>query len=297
MFSATDLPEPVVPAINRWGILARSAITGSPPMVLPSASVSGARDFSYSCGREQFAQIDGLALQVGQLDADDVAPGDDRDARGDRAHRARDVVGERDDARGFHARRRLEFIERHHRARPHRDDAPAHAEIRQHGFQHARILFQRVVGKAGAWAFCRRFGQKPQGRQLIFAVGEVERGLAVALGLDFLRIAVDHARRDLARSQWFGRGGQRRCLGGGARVLRRLNQLVVVLDSPSIPVSLSRCGHQVATRLAIEPAATAARPRQGRRPPCGRADSRGLKDQCPPISPNTTGTNTVSQPP
>ena len=48
MLSATDLPEPVVPAISRWGILARSAITGSPPMVLPSASVSGARDFSYS---------------------------------------------------------------------------------------------------------------------------------------------------------------------------------------------------------------------------------------------------------
>jgi len=34
---ATDLPEPVVPATSRWGILARSAMTGSPPIVLPSA--------------------------------------------------------------------------------------------------------------------------------------------------------------------------------------------------------------------------------------------------------------------
>ncbi len=40
-FNATDLPEPVVPAISRWGILARSATMGCPPMSLPSARVSG----------------------------------------------------------------------------------------------------------------------------------------------------------------------------------------------------------------------------------------------------------------
>ena len=34
-FSATDLPDPVVPAINRCGIRARSAIIGVPPMSLP----------------------------------------------------------------------------------------------------------------------------------------------------------------------------------------------------------------------------------------------------------------------
>ena len=33
----TDLPEPVVPAISKWGIRARSATDGSPPMVSPSA--------------------------------------------------------------------------------------------------------------------------------------------------------------------------------------------------------------------------------------------------------------------
>ena len=37
---ATDLPEPVVPAINRCGMRARFATTGSPPMSLPSASGS-----------------------------------------------------------------------------------------------------------------------------------------------------------------------------------------------------------------------------------------------------------------
>ncbi len=44
----TDLPEPVVPAIRRWGILARSTMYGSPPMVSPSASGRVWLAFSYS---------------------------------------------------------------------------------------------------------------------------------------------------------------------------------------------------------------------------------------------------------
>ena len=95
MLIATDLPEPVVPAISRCGILARSAMKGSPPMVLPSASGRlGLGRLEIAAG-QQLAQIDGLALGVGQLDADGVAAGHDGDAGGDRAHRAGDVVGER----------------------------------------------------------------------------------------------------------------------------------------------------------------------------------------------------------
>jgi len=40
-FMATDLPEPVVPAISKCGIFARSATTGCPAISLPSANVSG----------------------------------------------------------------------------------------------------------------------------------------------------------------------------------------------------------------------------------------------------------------
>lgn len=40
-FTATDLPEPVVPATSRCGILARSTTTGLPPISLPSAKASG----------------------------------------------------------------------------------------------------------------------------------------------------------------------------------------------------------------------------------------------------------------
>ena len=39
-FMLTDLPAPVDPAISRCGIIARSAMYGSPWIVLPSATVS-----------------------------------------------------------------------------------------------------------------------------------------------------------------------------------------------------------------------------------------------------------------
>ena len=39
-FTPTDLPDPVVPAISKCGILAKSATTGKPAMSLPMATVS-----------------------------------------------------------------------------------------------------------------------------------------------------------------------------------------------------------------------------------------------------------------
>ncbi len=36
-----DLPEPVVPAISRWGIRARSVQTAAPEMSLPSQTETG----------------------------------------------------------------------------------------------------------------------------------------------------------------------------------------------------------------------------------------------------------------
>ena len=48
VFTHTDLPEPVAPAISRCGIFARSAITGRPSRSLPSATGSAARAELYS---------------------------------------------------------------------------------------------------------------------------------------------------------------------------------------------------------------------------------------------------------
>ena len=92
---------------------------------------------------ELFAQIDLLARRVRQLDADGVASGDHRDARGQRAHRAGDVVGESDHARRFDAGRGLELVERDHRARPRIDDLAAHAEIAEHALERGGVRLQR----------------------------------------------------------------------------------------------------------------------------------------------------------
>src|ERR1700688_3574313 len=43
----TDLPDPVVPAINKCGMRARSATMGTPPMSFPKASASGELTSSY----------------------------------------------------------------------------------------------------------------------------------------------------------------------------------------------------------------------------------------------------------
>ena len=136
---ATDLPEPVVPAISRCGMRARSMMMDSPPMFLPRQSGSFATDSLPSFDRQQFAQIDLLAMRVRQFDADGVAAGHDGDARRQRAHRARDVVGKADHARRFDAGRGLEFVQRHDRTGIGLDDLAADAEIAEHAFQRARI--------------------------------------------------------------------------------------------------------------------------------------------------------------
>lgn len=46
-FRHTDLPEPVAPAMSRWGMLARSAATASPETPEPSAIGSAALSCSW----------------------------------------------------------------------------------------------------------------------------------------------------------------------------------------------------------------------------------------------------------
>jgi hypothetical protein len=95
-------------------------------------------------GGEQLAQIDLLARNIRQLDADHVAPGHHRDAGGERTHRPRDVVGEADHTRRLDPRRRLELVERHHRSRPRIDDRAADAEIAEHVLERGRGLLDRL---------------------------------------------------------------------------------------------------------------------------------------------------------
>jgi hypothetical protein len=176
----TDLPEPVVPAISRCGMRARSAMIGSPPMVLPRQMGSLPFIFSKSEARQHLAQIDGLAGLVGQLDADGVAARDHCDAGRNGAHRAGDVVGERDDAGRLDAGRRLELVERDDRAGSHIDDVALDAEILEHALEpagHGLELFGPVlVGQA----LVLGLGEEAKGRQFEALRIVEERGLRLA---------------------------------------------------------------------------------------------------------------------
>ncbi len=79
---------------------------------------------------------------VGQLDADGVAALHHRDAGRDRAHRAGDVVGQRDHPRRLRPRRRLKLIQRHYRAGTDVDDLALDVEVPQHVLESRSILLQ-----------------------------------------------------------------------------------------------------------------------------------------------------------
>jgi len=161
---ATDLPE-------RWcrrradaAIFASSAMTGSPPIVLPRQSASLQAGLAKTLRFDQFAEIDGLAHLVRKLDADDVAAGHDGDARRNRRHGAGDIIGKTNDARGFDARRWLELIEGDDRSGANVDDLAAHAEVLEHAFQKIGILLEPLLRHVEALPFRRLLQQFFRGK-------------------------------------------------------------------------------------------------------------------------------------
>src|SRR3546814_6773470 len=71
---------------------------------------------------DHLVQHDRLALRIGQLDADDGAPWDRRDARRQCRHVARDVVGQVGNAARLRARRGFEFVHGDDRTGPDRSE-------------------------------------------------------------------------------------------------------------------------------------------------------------------------------
>ena len=144
---------------------ARSAITGSPPMVLPRQRPRRAFEPAKSSRGEQFAKIDGLAAGIGEFDADGVLARNDGNAAGDGAHRAGDVVGEADHPRRLDAGRRLELVERHHRPGTDIDDLAADAEVVEHALEQARVLLERRRADRGLSLRGLGLGEKLERRQ------------------------------------------------------------------------------------------------------------------------------------
>ena len=146
-------------------------------------------------GGQHFAEVNRLAFAVGKLDADDVAALDNGHAGRHGAHRAGDIIGKADHARGFDPGGGLQFIQRDNRARLHVDDLAAHAEILQHAFEHAGVLLKHLVGKIDRLlGAALGFGQQGEGRKFKlggFGKAQIELGILLDFfaQLDFLGFA------------------------------------------------------------------------------------------------------------
>ena len=104
---------------------------------------------------DEFAQVDGFAARIGQFDADGVAAGHDGDAGRDRRHRAGDVVGEADHARGLDPRRRLEFVKGDDRTGVDADNLALHGKIVQHALKQVCALFECFLRERSRTRFRR----------------------------------------------------------------------------------------------------------------------------------------------
>ena len=112
----------------------------------------------------------------------------------------------------------------------HRDDAALDAEIGEHGFEHARVLFQRLVGERRALSLhMHRLGQQAERRQLIFARGEIERGL-LARAWSCVCAVLRASSRLMRRLAALGKPRRRDRLG---RDVERVAVIVVVESSLS----------------------------------------------------------------
>src|SRR3546814_9698390 len=92
--------------------------------------------------RSKLVQNHGLAVDVGQFDADDRAARDRGDARGNRRHIAGNVVGKLDDTAGLDPRRGFKLVHGDHWTGTNFGDVPFYMEVVEYGFQQASIAFQ-----------------------------------------------------------------------------------------------------------------------------------------------------------
>src|ERR1700731_524454 len=94
---------------------------------------------------EQLAQKHRFRLAVGELDADHVSARNDRDANGNGAHRAGNVVGQTDDPRRLDPRSRLELVQGDDRAWANLNDVPADAKILEHRLEQPSVFFESLL--------------------------------------------------------------------------------------------------------------------------------------------------------
>jgi hypothetical protein len=165
--TATDLPEPVVPATRRCGILDRFTLTGAPLVsrgalgILAEADLELAARLAEAVVLEDLLQVDGLAILVRDLDADHGLARNRRDdTDGLRFQGHGQVVLELHDLAGAGARRRRELEGDDHR--PHLDGG--------HLALHA-VVGERLLQALGQGAQRGRVGLAALGRLVLEQLG------------------------------------------------------------------------------------------------------------------------------
>ncbi len=162
----------------------------------------------------QLLVTDHLAVGIGQFDADHRAARNGRNARADRAHVARDILGQADHAAGLDARRRLELVHGHHRTGADRSDLALHVEVVEHVLKQPRIAFERHLVELGR-GVVGRVVEQVLTRQLVIGehVALLRRG-RLGLGGGGRRVG-DFGRAARFANRQVGVFG-RVCGGGGA---------------------------------------------------------------------------------
>ena len=183
-----DLPEPVVPAISRCGIRARSQATPCPEMSLPSQAVSG-----LAAGRQvgvDVAQRDEVGREIGHLDADRLLAGDrGEDADLGRRERVGQVVAQLGHAAHLDAGGELQLVPGDAGAAHHPHHSRLDAEVRQRLDELLGDLLVILAGAAaGRAALEDRRLRQPVGRS-------VGRGHRTAAGPAWARRAGRRPRR------------------------------------------------------------------------------------------------------
>ena len=171
----TDLPEPVVPATSRWGIGARSAITGSPAIFLPRISGS---DMFWSSNA--WLPISSDRLTVSRFGLGSSMPMTLRPGIVATRAESADMLRAMSSASAI---TRLALMPLAGSSSymvttgpgPDLDDIAAHVEILEHGLEQAGVALQSGAVDLLA-AFLRRRRQQVDRRQLV-TVAERQAGL------------------------------------------------------------------------------------------------------------------------
>ena len=133
---------------------------------------------------EDLTQDDFFAVLVRQFDTDNTAPRHGGNPCGQGRHGARDIVGKPDHTARFQTGRGLKLVHGDDGTRTHGDDLAFDAVVIEHGFEHARIFFQRFIAEVQPFDGVGAL-QQVKRRKLKAGMGilECQSGLCLGLGL------------------------------------------------------------------------------------------------------------------